>query len=52
MIENEICSICYDDINELAYKTPCNHKYHINCLDEYEKISKVTIKCPICRGEL
>ena len=51
-----ICSICCENFNNLEYvhKTPCNHLYHIECLEEWrntENSNNCTINtCPNCRS--
>ena len=46
------CSIClseYIDEDRIACNLKCKHIFHKECLREWSKIS---IKCPICRGEM
>ena len=43
------CTICFENINNNAIKTPCNHYFHQKCLDEW--IVKNINNCPICRFE-
>ena len=51
-----ICSICFDNINNLewVYKTPCNHIYHIECLEEWRNTENSKNcgfnTCPNCRS--
>jgi len=49
-LEN-ICSICLKkyEIFDAEYRTPCEHKYHINCIDEW---SRKNPTCPLCRRPL
>jgi chromosome segregation ATPase len=47
-----LCSICLDNIhenddNELKIETRCNHNFHKNCLDKWDKNT-----CPNCRSFL
>lgn len=47
------CSICYE--NNTNYSTPCNHTFHLTCLEQWSKhchdILQIA-KCPLCRKEL
>lgn len=45
--ENEMCSICFENLDESAVMTKCNHKFHANCLLDWKKTGAVT--CPMCR---
>jgi len=47
------CTICFENINNNAIKTPCNHYFHQKCLDEWivKNINKSIQNCPICRFE-
>jgi len=45
-IELTECSICLENIEENIYCTPCNHKFHSNCITIW--LEKST-KCPCCR---
>ena len=48
--EEAMCTICSDTFerNEHMYVTPCNHAFHITCLDDWFKQASV---CPICRKD-
>ena len=47
------CPVCFDKIENNAIKTPCNHYFHQECLDEWivKNINKSIQNCPICRFE-
>ena len=47
------CPVCFDKIENKAIKTPCNHYFHQECLDEWivKNINKPNQNCPICRFE-
>lgn len=53
--EEEICSICRDEINS---KQPiklrdCNHWYHLECLQKHiSGVGPRHSRCPICRSEI
>lgn len=49
--EEETCSICIDEFKQEQdlRKLPCNHKFHLNCVDEWLKISNT---CPNCKTEV
>ena len=48
---NDDCPICFDSINndEEKYLTPCNHKFHKKCIEDWIKINNT---CPICRADI
>jgi hypothetical protein len=61
----DICSICHDDFGtqQAIYKTPCNHIFHNNCLNDYcENAGSIfaseddeqmfMLPCPMCRANL
>ena len=33
----------------ILMKTPCNHKFHVKCLQEWMKIK---LECPFCRQSI
>jgi hypothetical protein len=45
------CAICIDKIenNFIVIKTPCNHIFHLECIDRW---SKQKPSCPVCRHQL
>ena len=49
--EPETCSICIDEFKQEQNlrKLPCNHRFHITCIDEWLKISNV---CPNCKTDI
>jgi len=57
----DICSICQEDLGtqQAIYKTPCNHFFHNNCIDQYcniegkidQETGQFTLSCPICRSK-
>ncbi len=48
------CSICYEEYGttQAIYKTPCNHMFHNNCLNEYCEHHEGEIVCPLCRADI
>jgi hypothetical protein len=49
-LEAEICSICRDDLSNLAViTTPCGHRFHRDCLIQWWISSKT---CALCRASL
>ena len=52
--ESEICSICFDDLQE-ARVLPCIHSFCLQCLDSYcksnNKLPGDDVPCPECRTE-
>ncbi len=49
--KENICSICFSEykLKEKIKKLPCNHLFHINCVDTWMKKEK---KCPFCKEEV
>ena len=48
--ENEICCICYDHINDNVHiLLECNHRYHLNCINEWIKRENT---CPLCKKNI
>lgn len=46
-MENEdICSICYDELNNESTTIECGHKYHTNCIIKWFRTGNH--KCPLC----
>ena len=41
------CSICLENVYQHKYKTKCNHIFHKDCLDKWDKNT-----CPNCRANL
>ncbi|KAM0824997.1 hypothetical protein ACQ4PT_069852 [Festuca glaucescens] len=49
--EDAVCCICltkYGDDDELR-ELPCNHLFHVQCVDKWLKINAV---CPLCKTEI
>ena len=47
MNDNEnICSICYEPLNELDSNLECGHRYHSNCIIKWFRSGKQN--CPLC----
>ncbi len=49
--EYKDCSICFEEFNKDSQITitPCNHVYHLNCINQWYHRSHT---CPVCRGEI
>ncbi len=46
---NEICSICHENLNDELYTLPeCNHIFHTNCIITWFRTSASINKCPLC----
>lgn len=45
------CSICQElfELNQIVYKLPCRHVYHVDCVTSWLNQSNT---CPLCRLEL
>jgi hypothetical protein len=51
LILAQVCCICltkYGDDDELR-ELPCNHLFHVQCVDKWLKINAV---CPLCKTEI
>ena len=48
-MEKDICCICLDKLNNNIKTLSCNHKFHINCLNQWI-LSNPT--CPMCRTSI
>ncbi|CAK9779759.1 hypothetical protein CC85DRAFT_292550 [Cutaneotrichosporon oleaginosum] len=51
--KDECCAICQEDYepNHRVSVTPCNHMYHVTCMDTWIKTPNVST-CPMCRRDL
>lgn len=49
--EERTCTICLDDFikGDLARKLPCDHQFHVNCVDPWLQKNKL---CPVCKAEV
>ncbi len=43
------CSICLEEIKSNSMQTICNHRFHIQCLADWNKTHN---ECPLCRHTL
>lgn len=43
------CSICLSSIFRGSRTLPCNHTFHISCIDRWKRQGNYT--CPVCRKE-
>ena len=50
-IEENICSICQDKIEQdnIIRQLNCSHFFHKDCIDKY--LLEYSYKCPVCRQE-
>ena len=48
-MEEDKCSICMSNIEDKCYITPCNHKYHKECIDKWKERNNT---CPMCRFKI
>ena len=48
-MEKDKCSICMSNIEDKCYITPCNHKYHKECIDKWKERNNT---CPMCRFKI
>jgi len=44
--ENQVCSICYEELDENTVTTNCGHTFHTVCLCLWLRSSST---CPMCR---
>lgn len=51
-MNDNVCPICYETIGiDNCSVTPCNHRFHCNCLIEHVYTHSNTPNCPVCRQE-
>ena len=45
--DEDVCSVCLNEMNEEQQltTTPCNHKFHKSCLEQWKRIRPT---CPLC----
>ena len=58
-VNSDLCPVCTFDLYEkkkqeinpidIVLQTPCGHKYHAGCIQEWRKIKPI---CPSCDGDL
>ena len=48
-MDKDICCICLDKLNNNIKILPCDHKYHIDCLNLWIRSNPT---CPICRASI
>jgi hypothetical protein len=46
LIKNDICVICFCQLNEVVIQTNCNHQYHLHCIEQWYQIKNT---CPLCK---
>ena len=47
--EEEICSICHDNLDDNKYEIPeCHHNFHSGCIIEWYRTGN--IRCPYCNS--
>lgn len=50
--DNE-CSICFDNDTNVPWKTlPCNHAFHVPCIQEWVTKNDHNATCPLCRRSI
>lgn len=47
--EEEMCSICHENLINARKIKQCHHKFHIKCLLNWLTAQNSTPNCPICR---
>lgn len=52
--KDDLCPICHEiyGIEHAIFKTPCNHMFHNNCLDQYCETYEGNVQCPVCRSNI
>jgi hypothetical protein len=45
---HDMCPICLDELGSSYIKLSCSHSFHLECIKESQKVSKL---CPYCRAE-
>ena len=53
MTSEILCSICISNITDIknTFTTPCNHYFHINCINNWARFSN-NLSCPNCRESI
>jgi hypothetical protein len=48
---NKVCNICIESYNvgETVVQLPCDHNFHLNCIQNW--LCKEKVNCPICRKD-
>jgi hypothetical protein len=51
---NDICPMCHENYGttQAIFKTPCNHLFHNDCLNDYCEAHNGNVVCPVCRSDL
>jgi hypothetical protein len=47
LIKNDICVICFCQLNDTVIQTSCNHQYHLHCITQWHQIKNL---CPLCKN--
>jgi hypothetical protein len=47
LIKNDICVICFCQLNDTVIQTTCNHQYHLHCITQWYQIKNL---CPLCKN--
>lgn len=47
--QNENCSICLQEMSDLAMIHPCNHAYDFHCIRRWSVLSR---SCPLCKQDI
>jgi hypothetical protein len=45
-MSEDICSICWDDMQDPSVQLACKHRFHYGCISEWGKRNHA---CPLCR---
>ena len=49
LIKNDICVICFCQLNDTVIQTTCNHQYHLHCITQWYQIKNL---CPLCKNKI
>lgn len=44
--DNDVCSICHEELSQQVITTDCSHSFHKRCLTNWSKVKNT---CPLCR---
>ena len=47
-IEEEVCAICLDQVEDIRVALECNHRFHATCIHTWWAMGRST--CPMCKG--
>jgi len=49
IVPAKMCPICHEEDSVVRHTLPCNHTFHLHCIDHWLGINNT---CPICRYKI